>query len=194
MSSVVRRVKEGEYNPADFLPVSEHDIEEMYQELLGYLRQIRNPYLRRLTDAYFVENENFIRRFKFHSAAKTVHHGYIGTAGHAGTPLGVLRICNFYVKTYPFLNRDLLFTAAAFHDVGKASGAGPYFRKTTYTDDGQLLGAYRDRNRDGRRKHPQNPGLPEEACQRIKALHSGAPRRAGVRLPEKSLRWRRQSP
>ncbi len=133
----VRRVKEGEYNPADFLPVSEHDIEEMYQELLGYLRQIRNPYLRRLTDAYFVENENFIRRFKFHSAAKTVHHGYIG--GLLEHTLGVLRICNFYVKTYPFLNRDLLFTAAAFHDVGKLQELS-VFPENDYTDDGQLLG------------------------------------------------------
>ncbi|MCI7814639.1 MAG: HD domain-containing protein [Robinsoniella sp.] len=133
----VRRVKEGEYDPKDFLPVSVHDVDEMYKELMGYLGQIKNPYLKKLTDAYFVENENFIKRFKFHSAAKTVHHGYVG--GLLEHTLGVLRICDFYVKTYSFLNKDLLFTAAAFHDVGKLQELST-FPENDYTDDGQLLG------------------------------------------------------
>ncbi|MDY3766813.1 MAG: HD domain-containing protein [Lachnospiraceae bacterium] len=133
----VRRVKEGEYDPKDFLPVSDHDVDEMYKELMGYLGQIKNPYLKKLTDAYFVENENFIKRFKFHSAAKTVHHGYVG--GLLEHTLGVLRICDFYVKTYSFLNKDLLFTAAAFHDVGKLQELST-FPENDYTDDGQLLG------------------------------------------------------
>ena len=30
----VRKVREGEYNPADYLPVSEKDIEVMYKELM----------------------------------------------------------------------------------------------------------------------------------------------------------------
>ena len=31
----VRKAQEGEYDPADFLPVSGKDIGQMYQELLG---------------------------------------------------------------------------------------------------------------------------------------------------------------
>lgn len=32
-----RKAREGEYNPADYLPVSSKDIEVMYKELLGFV-------------------------------------------------------------------------------------------------------------------------------------------------------------
>ena len=74
----VRKAAEGEYDPQEYLPVSERDIEEMYLELLDYVALIENPYLKQLTDSYFVDNEAFIKAFKFHSAAKSVHHGFVG--------------------------------------------------------------------------------------------------------------------
>ena len=37
-----RKAEEGEYNPADYLPVSERDIEEMYHELTTSIRCIRS--------------------------------------------------------------------------------------------------------------------------------------------------------
>ena len=73
-----RRVSEGEYDPADYLPVSSKNIDEMYQELLSYLDQVENPFLKKLGESFFVENEGFIRIFKAHSAAKSVHHGFVG--------------------------------------------------------------------------------------------------------------------
>lgn len=133
----VRRAREGEYNPEDYLPVSERDIEEMYAELMGYAAKIENEYLRRLVNFYFRDNEGFIKAFKFHSAAKSVHHGFVG--GLLEHTLGVVRLCDFYVKQYPLLNRDLLFTAALFHDVGKMRELST-FPENDYTDDGQLLG------------------------------------------------------
>ena len=33
--------------------------------------------------------------------------------------LHVTQICDFFSKLYPMLNRDLLLTAAMFHDIGK---------------------------------------------------------------------------
>ena len=133
----VRRAYEGEYNPEDFLPVSERDIEEMYQELLGFLKNIENAYLKQLTDSYFVENEAFIKAFKFHSAAKSVHHGFVG--GLLEHTLNVVKLCDFYAEQYGILNKDLLFTAAAFHDVGKLRELSA-FPENDYTDDGQLMG------------------------------------------------------
>ena len=133
----VRRAREGEYNPEDYLPVSERDIEEMYRELMGYVDRIENEYLRKLTNFYFRDNEGFIKAFKFHSAAKSVHHGFVG--GLLEHTLGVVKLCDFYVKQYPLLNRDLLFTAALFHDVGKMRELST-FPENDYTDDGQLLG------------------------------------------------------
>lgn len=133
----VRKANEGEYEPADFLPVSHRDIDEMYQELLQLIGQIQDPYLKQLTDSYFVTNENFIKAFKFHSAAKSVHHGFVG--GLLEHTLNVMKLCEYYANQYSFLNRDLLYTAAAFHDVGKMRELSA-FPENDYTDDGQLLG------------------------------------------------------
>ena len=52
----VRKAQEGEYREEDYLPVSERDVDEMYEELLTYVHKIENPYLKTLTDSYFVEN------------------------------------------------------------------------------------------------------------------------------------------
>ena len=46
----VRKAQEGEYDPADYLPVSERDVDEMYEELLTYVHKIENPYLKTLTE------------------------------------------------------------------------------------------------------------------------------------------------
>ena len=46
----VRKAREGEYIEEDYLPVSERNIDEMYEELLTYVHKIENPYLKQLTD------------------------------------------------------------------------------------------------------------------------------------------------
>ena len=55
----VRKAHEGEYDPADYLPVTEKDVDEMYQELLNILGSVKNPYLTQLNDMYFRNNESF---------------------------------------------------------------------------------------------------------------------------------------
>ena len=57
-------------------------------------------------------------KFKIHSAAKSVHHGYIG--GLLEHSVSVAKLCEQYAVLYPQLNRDLLVTTALFHDIGKA--------------------------------------------------------------------------
>ena len=85
----------------------------------------------------FFDDAEFAKRFKFHSAAKSVHHGYVG--GLLEHTLGVTKNCDFYAQMYPMLNRDLLLTAAIFHDIGKLDEISP-FPQNDYTDEGQLLG------------------------------------------------------
>ncbi len=133
----VRKVREGEYDPADYLPVSEYDIEDMYRQLLVFVNGIKNPYLSKVTKHFFVEDQEFIKGFKFSSAAKSVHHGFVG--GLLEHTLSVLRLCQFYAKQYPILNEDLLMTAALCHDIGKVYELSA-FPENEYTDDGQLLG------------------------------------------------------
>ncbi|MSR93662.1 HD domain-containing protein [Clostridiaceae bacterium 68-1-5] len=133
----IRRAEEGDYLPADYMPTSEKSTESMYQELLGYIRQIENTYLRQAVEYYFVKNEEFIRIFKGHSAAKSVHHGFAG--GLLEHTLSVVKFCEYMVGAYPILNRDLLYAGALCHDIGKTKELSA-FPENDYTDDGQLLG------------------------------------------------------
>ena len=131
------RADEGEYDPSDYLPMSRKNIDEMYQELMKYMKKIKNPFLLKLAESFFVDNEAFIRHFKNHSAAKSVHHGFVG--GLLEHTLSVVKLCDFYADQYDYLNRDLLITAAMFHDIGKTKELSA-FPANDYTDDGQLLG------------------------------------------------------
>lgn len=133
----VRLCQEGEYNPADYLPVSKKNIDEMYKELLGYINSLENIYCKQLLNGFFVNDEAFIKRFKQSSAAKSVHHGFVG--GLLEHTLSVTKLCAYYCKAYPMLKRDLLLTAAMFHDIGKTKELS-LFPENDYTDDGQLLG------------------------------------------------------
>ena len=74
----IRLCQEGEYNPSDYLPTSSRDIEEMYSELMVLINGTKNKYLKQLLNSFFVEDEKFIKAFKFSSAAKSVHHGFVG--------------------------------------------------------------------------------------------------------------------
>lgn len=133
----VRKVQEGEYDPKDYLPVSKRDIDEMYAELTALIVSVQNPYLKKLLNSFFIEDKDFEKRFKFHSAAKTVHHGFVG--GLLEHTLGVAKNCDYFAKVYPILNRDLIIAAAIFHDVGKLEELST-FPENDYTDEGQLLG------------------------------------------------------
>ena len=132
-----RKAHEGEDEPGNYLPISEKNIDGMYEELLKYVHSIKNAYLNKLLVKFFEEDEEFIKTFKGNSAAKTVHHGFIG--GLLEHTLGVVRLCQYYSKAYPVLNRDLLITAAMLHDIGKTVELSA-FPMNDYTDDGQLLG------------------------------------------------------
>lgn len=133
----IRKCAEGEYDPADYLPMSGKNIDGMYEELLGYVRSVENTYLRALLEAFFVKDEAFAKRFRSSSAAKTVHHGFVG--GLLEHTLGVAKLCDYYCTAYPLLKRDLLICAALCHDIGKTKELS-LFPENDYTEDGQFLG------------------------------------------------------
>ncbi|MCI8560098.1 MAG: HD domain-containing protein [Dorea sp.] len=133
----IRKAVEGEYAPADYMPTTEKNTDGMYRELLGYIERIGNPYLRQTVEFYFVKNEAFVKKFKVHSAAKSVHHGFSG--GLLEHTLSVVKFCEYMTGAYPILNGDLLITAAICHDIGKIRELSA-FPENDYTDDGQLLG------------------------------------------------------
>lgn len=132
-----RLCREGEYDPADYVPVSERNNDEMYNELTELVKSVKNRHLHAVLRAVFVEDEAFSMRFRKSSAAKSVHHGFVG--GLLEHTVSVAKLCDHLARTYPVLNRDLLVTAALTHDIGKVTELSA-FPENDYTDEGQFLG------------------------------------------------------
>lgn len=135
--SRIRKAQEGEYDPAEYIPASKYDREEMYEELKGLIATIKEPHLKLLAEKYYIQDAEFVRKFKQHSAAKSVHHGFVG--GLLQHTLAVMKMCDFIASQYAVVDRDLLIMAALFHDIGKMWEISE-FPSNDYTDEGQLLG------------------------------------------------------
>lgn len=133
----IRKADEGEYNSADYLPVTGKDITQMHHELTQFITSIRNEPLRKLAASFFINDPAFVKVFCAHSAAKSVHHSFVG--GLLEHTLSVVKLCEYFSKQYHLLNRDLLITAAMFHDIGKTKELS-VFPENDYTDEGQLIG------------------------------------------------------
>lgn len=133
----VRKAQAGEYHVADYMPCSAFDTDDMYRELTDLIKSVQDKYLHQLLTMLFIEDKDFAERFKNHSAAKSIHHGFIG--GLLQHTLAVTKLCDYYAAQYPILNRDLLLTAAICHDIGKVDELSA-FPENDYTDEGQLVG------------------------------------------------------
>lgn len=163
----IRKAQEGEYEMMDYMPSTTKDIDGMYKELLGMIDKTQDQYLKKLAQMVFVEDPEFAKAFKVHSAAKSVHHGYIG--GLLEHSLSVGKLCEAYASLYPQLNRDLLVMCALFHDIGKVEELSA-FPENDYTDEGQLVGhiVMGTMKLDAMMK--QIPGFPVKLANEVKHL------------------------
>ena len=135
----IRRLRQSESEEielADFLRQSEHDIDEMFMELLSYVESIENPHLKALLESFF-HDEDFSKQFKQASAARNIHHVFVG--GLLEHSLSTTRICEYLTTHYDNLDADLLISMALLHDIGKVRelDRSPSIE---YTEEGNLLG------------------------------------------------------
>ena len=133
----IRIADEGEYAQDDYMPCTKKDVDEMFADLLKLVDSLEHSYYKTLLKSFFVDDKETAAEFKRHSAAKSIHHGYIG--GLLEHSLAVAKMCDYYTTYYKRLNRDLLITAALLHDIGKIYELSG-FPENDYTDAGQLLG------------------------------------------------------
>jgi 3'-5' exoribonuclease len=131
-----RKARPEEIELADFLPHTKQDVEKMYGQLLGYAKEIRNPWLQQLVLS-IVNDPAIAWRYKKAPAAKTMHHAYLG--GLLEHVVGLCGLAKQIAAHYPELHLDLLLTAAILHDVGKLDELC-YSRAIGYSTEGQLLG------------------------------------------------------
>lgn len=132
-----RKAAEGTYDIADYMPVSPYNIDEMYKDLLALIDTVKDPNLNGILRAFFVEDADFIKAFKKSSAAKAMHHSFIG--GLLQHTLSVAQISDYVAGHYSIIDRDLLVTAAICHDIGKVNELSS-FPENDYTDVGNLVG------------------------------------------------------
>lgn len=136
----IRRLRvadEGEYEPKEYVPSTDFDINEMYEAFTGFIDEMEDQWLKRLASEFFIFDKKFKEAFKKHSAAKTVHHAYYG--GILEHTLAMLRLARFIADGYPVMNRSLLYAGVMFHDIGKLKELSD-FPIVDYTDEGQLIG------------------------------------------------------
>jgi len=181
----IRRADPAEYKVEDFIPSTKKNVDEMYDALLKCIASVENNYLHSLLEEFFVNDKEFIAKFKMSSAAKSMHHNFAG--GLLEHTLGVARICAFLAKQYPVINRDLLLTAALCHDIGKIYEYSS-FPENDYTDEGNLLGHIVIGIEMVGDRIKNIPGFPKDTANELKhciashhgKLEYGSPKKPGI--------------
>jgi 3'-5' exoribonuclease len=131
-----RLLAEDEIDPADFLPVSPRDRDQMWSELIAWLGRITQPELKVLIEAVFGDPA-VAEGFRRAPAAKRFHHACLG--GLLEHTLSVAGLCARAAEHYPETNAQLLLCGALLHDIGKIDEFD-YRLKIDYTDAGRLVG------------------------------------------------------
>lgn len=160
----LRRCRDDEVDTSDFLRVVGTDRAELEGELRQALDEVQSPHLRSLLGS-FLDDEKFMRLFTVAPAAKNYHHPYLGgLLEHTAT---TVRICRMVSDLYPEIDRGLLITAAALHDIGKVKELD-YDRTIDFSDAGRFLGHLLLSDEMIRERISRLPGFPEDLALRLR--------------------------
>lgn len=137
--SCYEKVERDKINRAYFQQCSTRKPEEMWSELQSITAAaVRDPHLSALLQRFYAD-ESLVERFKQSSAARVVHHNYLG--GLLEHTLEVIAFCRHAASLYPrHLNESLLIAGAIFHDMGKIEEYNMNSLSFQQTDRGRLLG------------------------------------------------------
>lgn len=131
----IRPAKEEEgVTISDLVPSSSKSKEVLFEELLQYFFEMKNPHIQRITRHLLKKHQS---DFLVYPAATRNHHDYVsGLLDHV---VSMLKLGKAIAELYPTLNKDLLYAGIILHDVGKVIElSGPI--GTQYTVEGNLLG------------------------------------------------------
>ena len=123
-------------NIDDYLPRTEKDIRQMFEEITRILIEIKNPFLKALVDE-FAKDKTLMKKFCTAPAATQNHHSYIG--GLLEHTHNMLNVAKAIMPYYPQLQSNLVLAGIFLHDMGKTEELS-YNMAFSYTDSGQLIG------------------------------------------------------
>jgi 3'-5' exoribonuclease len=121
--------------PADYLPITSRDVEQMFNRLCALTEGIASPYLKALLFSFW-NDASFVQQFKCAPAAKAMHHAYIG--GLLEHTLSMALLADRIAIHYSGVDRDMLMAGAVLHDIGKVRELS-FSHRIDYTDEGRLL-------------------------------------------------------
>ncbi|MFC5602389.1 3'-5' exoribonuclease YhaM [Sporosarcina koreensis] len=131
----IRPAKEEEgITISDLVPSSAKSKEALFEELMQYFFEMKNPHIQRITRHLLKKHQ---ADFLVYPAATRNHHDYVsGLLDHV---VSMLKLGKAIAELYPTLNKDLLYAGIILHDIGKVVElSGPI--GTQYTVEGNLLG------------------------------------------------------
>lgn len=131
-----RLTEPDEVDAADYLPATQQDVEAMWERVKEILREIKNPHVLALIGK-FVNDEEFVAKFKKAPAAMKYHHAFVG--GLLEHTRNLLELARLVIPRYPEVSLDLVLAGFLLHDAGKTLELA-YDTSIQYTNEGQLVG------------------------------------------------------
>lgn len=129
--------EQNELTLADFMPASPRRPADMLAEIEDLCEKELTHKPWRAFARSVLRDERIRSRLLVAPAAKSVHHAYVG--GLLEHMLSVAGLCLRMADHYPDLDRQTLFAAALFHDIGKLEEMSGGLAND-YTDGGRFLG------------------------------------------------------
>ena len=96
----IRRSREGEYDPADFIPSTEKNIDEMYNQLMGYIKTIQNPHIKKLLEEIFQKHPVISKEHSGGNCGNCIFHKHI--ASSKKIQIGLLQNSPFFLFIIKF--------------------------------------------------------------------------------------------
>jgi 3'-5' exoribonuclease len=132
----LRKMAAHEYERADLLPATKHDIAELWGKLQAAVAGFTEPDLKRLLQS-ILSDPAIEAAMREAPAAKQLHHAFLG--GLLEHVVSLLGLAERVVPHYPMLMRDMVLTGIVLHDIGKIHELA-WTGGFEYTLEGQLLG------------------------------------------------------
>ena len=137
--SQCRKADSAKLDPADFRPMSEKPLEQLWSEIEAKLSIIEKPYWQELLKK--TEDEGFRRVAQYTPAGRQVHHNYGG--GLLEHTLEVVSYCQHAFEIQgKGMDKELLTMGAFFHDLGKIQEYDPNSFTFQMTDKAKLTGGH----------------------------------------------------
>ena len=132
----VRRIAEGEIDPAQFLPSSYRDLDELDGYLEHLAGEVYDRRYRELLDA-LLSDEVLRAQWRRAPCTRSGHHAYLG--GLLEHTVAVVTLAHELCQLHPRVNSDLLLSAAIAHDLGRTREF-TYGAEIGLTEEGRMLG------------------------------------------------------